>query len=181
MPMPRVWILLFVSLAAPAAAQDDGPFSELVQLVGSGDDVRVTLAGGRELTGQITAVTPDTLSVVSRGVYRDLGGTDVWTVYHRLKDSNATGGWLGFAAGAAYGVHLVMAIWETPPPDTSEVIMGLSVFGGAFGAVGAWGGYTVDRLIRREERVYSVSSGPRLTVVPVLSPDRRGVAVSLGF
>ena len=65
--------------------------------------------------------------------------------------------------------------------DPVEVVKGLTVLGGLFGAAGAWGGYAVDRMIRREEAVYRPSSGLRLSVAPVLSPDRRGVAVSLGF
>ena len=40
-----VWILL-VSLAAPAAAQDTGPFSELARLVEVGDDVREPSTAG---------------------------------------------------------------------------------------------------------------------------------------
>ena len=175
-----VWILL-VSLAAPATARDTGPFSELARLVEVGDDVRVTLNGGRSLEARIAGVTSDTLSVVDRGIRRDLGEADVWAVDRRLADSNANGAWLGFAAGAAYGVYTVMAIWESPPSDPVEVVKGLTVLGGLFGAAGAWGGYAVDRLIRREESVYRLSSRPRLAVAPLLSPDRSGVAVSLSF
>ena len=67
-----VWILL-VPQAAPAAAQDTGPFSELARLVKIGvNDVRVTLNGGRSLEAQIAGVTSGTLSVVDRGIGRDL-------------------------------------------------------------------------------------------------------------
>ena len=175
-----VWILL-MSLAAPAAAQDSSPFSELARRIGTGDDVRVTLRGGRSLKAQIAEVTPSTLSVLDGGGRRDLGEADVWVVAHRHEDSNANGAWLGFAGGAAYGIYIAMAVWESPPPDTGEVIKGLTVTGGLFGAAGAWGGYAVDRLIRREEEVYRRTFTPRLTAAPVLSPDRLGVAVSLGF
>ena len=61
------------------------------------------------------------------------------------------------------------------------MIKGLTVMGGLFGAAGAWGGYAVDRLIRREEEVYRRTFTPRLTAAPALSPDRLGVVVSLGF
>lgn len=177
------WILLASLVAAPAAAQNAGPFSDLARRIAAGDDVRVTLSGGRELTARIAGVTPDTLSVLDRGVRRDLGEADVWVVDHRLQDSNANGAWLGFAAGAAYGVWMALAIWESPPPDTGEVIRGLTMTGGLFGAVGAWGGYAVDRLIRREEEVFRRSARPRLAVgvAPLLSPERSGVAVSVSF
>ena len=67
-------------------------------------------------------MTSDTLSVVDRGIRRDLGEADVWAVDRRLADSNANGAWLGFAAGAAYGVYTVMVIWESPPSDPVEVV-----------------------------------------------------------
>ena len=108
-----VWILL-VSLAAPAAAQDSSPFSELARRIGTGDDVRVTLRAGRSLKAQIAEVTPSTLSVLDSGGRRDLGEADVWVIAHRHEDSNANGAWLGFAAGAAYGIYIAMAVWESP-------------------------------------------------------------------
>ena len=174
-----VWILL-VSLAAPAEAQDASSFSELVQLVGVGDDVRVTLSGGRSISAQVAGVTPDTLSVVvDRGVRRDLGAADVWAVARRVDDPNANGAWIGFAVGAAFSMGLTLIAWEGATFDGGE-IAGLAAIGGVHGAVGAWVGYGIDRLIRREERVYRLSR-PRLSVAPVLSRDRHGVAVSLSF
>ena len=175
-----VWILL-VSLATPAAAQEVGSFSGLAQLVEAGDDVRVTLRGGRSLNAQVAGVTPDTLSVVDRGIRRDLGEADVWAVDRRLEDSNANGAWLGFAAGAAYGVYTVFAIWESPPSDPRRCGQGPDGARRALRRRRRLGGYAVDRMIRREEAVYRPASRPRLSVAPVLSPDRRGVAVSLGF
>ena len=78
-------------------------------------------------------------------------------------------------------MYAAFAIWESPPPNTGEVIRGLTMMGGLFGAVGAWGGYAVDRLIRREEEVFRRSARPRLAVAPLLSPERRGVALSVSF
>ena len=74
------WILL-VWLAAPAAAQDVGPFDQLVGLVEPGDGVRVTFSGGREGRARVVAVTPETLSVVTHGQHRDLGEEDVWFIH----------------------------------------------------------------------------------------------------
>ena len=64
----------------------------------------MTLSGGRSLNAQVAVVTPDTLSVVDRGIRRDLGKADVWAVDCRLEVSNANETWLGFAAGTAYRV-----------------------------------------------------------------------------
>ena len=174
-------VAALLALAAPAAAQGAGGFDLLARLVGPGDAVRVTFRGGLDRVAEIVEVTPTRLSVLDSGVRRDLGEADVWMVHHRPEDSNANGAWLGFAAGAAYGIYTVMAIWESPPSDTGDVIGGLTVLGGLYGAAGAWAGYAVDRLIRREEEVYRRTSRPRLTAAPVLSPVRRGIAVSFSF
>ena len=173
--------VLLVSLTAtPAAAQQAGSFSELSRLVEAGDDVRVTLSGGRDLRARIVGVTLDTLSVIALGTRRDLGEADVWAVAHRQDDSNANGAWIGFGAGAAFGMFTAVMAWERMPSDAGE-LCALAAVGGFYGAAGAWVGFGVDHLVRHEEKVYRRPSDWRLTVAPTLSSDRRGVAVSLSF
>lgn len=89
------WVLLVSLTATPAAAQEAGSFSELSRVLEAGDEVRVTLDGGRELKARVFGVTPDTLSVIASGTRRDLGEADVWAVVHRQEDSNANGAWIG--------------------------------------------------------------------------------------
>ena len=174
------WVLLVSLTATPAAAQEAGSFSDLLRLVEAGDDVRVTLSGGRELKARILGVTLHTLSVIARGTRRDLGEADVWAVAHRQDDSNANGAWTGFGAGAAFGMFAAVMAWERMPSDAGE-LAALAAVGGLYGAVGAWVGFGVDHLVRREENVYRRPSDWRLTVAPTLSSARRGVAVSLSF
>ena len=54
------WILLASLTVTPATAQEAGSFSELSRLVEAGEDVRVTLSGGRELKAKVDGVTLDT-------------------------------------------------------------------------------------------------------------------------
>ena len=175
------WILLVSLTATPAAAQQAGSFSELSRLVEAGDDVRVTLSGGRELKARVVGVTLDTLSVLARGTRRDLGEADVWAVAHRQDDSNANGAWIGFGAGAAFGMFAFVAASEGRAPSSASELAWMAAAGGFYGAVGAWVGFGVDHLIKREEKVYRRPSDWRLTVAPTLSSDRRGVAASLSF
>lgn len=177
------WVLLVSLTVTPAAAQEAGSFSELSSVLEAGDEVRVTLSGGRELRARVFGVTPDTLSVIASGTRRDLGEADVWTVAHRQDDSNANGAWVGFGVGAAYGMFTFVAVREEPPraPSSPGELAWLAFGSGLYGAVGAWIGYGVDHLIRREEKVYRRRSDWRFTVAPTLSSDRRGVAVSLSF
>ena len=175
------WILLVSLTATPAAAQEAGSFSELSSVLEAGDEVRVTLSGGRELRARVFGVTPDTLSVIASGTRCDLGEADVWAVAHRQEDSNANGAWVGFGAGAASGMFAFVVASEGRAPSSASELAWMAVAGGFYGAVGAWIGYGVDHLIRREEKVYRRPSNWRLTVAPTVSSDRRGVAVSLSF
>ena len=174
------WILLVSLTATAATAQEAGSFSELSRLVEAGDEVRATLDGGRELKAEIVGVTPDTLSVLDRGARRDLNEADVWVVAHRQEDSNANGAWIGFGAGAAYGIWVFVVAGERAPSSASELAW-LAAAGGFYGAAGAWVGFGVDHLVRREEELYRRPSDWRLTVAPTLSSERRGVAASLSF
>ena len=54
--------------------------------------------------------------------------------------------------------------------------------GGLCGMVGLWIGVGVDHLIQEERVVWPrARSWSRVSVAPLLAPDRRGVAVSLSF
>ena len=176
------WILL-VWLAAPAAAQDVGPFDQLVGLVEPGDGVRVTFSGGREGRARVVAVTPETLSVVTHGQHRDLGKDDVWFIHRRVRDPTRNGAWVGFASGAAAGLWYLHGFCFsgsdscTPQPRVKD----FALIGGFFGAVGAWLGVGLDGLIAREEELWPQTPSRAWSVTPLLTPDRRGVAVSLSF
>lgn len=102
----------------------------------------MTLSGGRELKARIVGVTLDRLSVLARGVRRDLGKADVWAVAHRQEDSNANGVWIGFEAGAAFGMFTAVMAWERMPSDAGE-LAALAAIGGLYGAAGASAGFGV--------------------------------------
>ena len=76
-----------------------------------------------------------------------------------------------------------MTVREGPPkaPSSAGELAWLVATAGLHGSVGAWVGFGVDHLVRREEELYRRPSDWRLTVAPTLSADRRGVAVSLTF
>ena len=176
------WILL-LCVAAPAAAQDVGPFRQLVGLVEPGDGVRVTFNGGREGTARVAGVTPETLSVITRGQRLDLGEEDVWFVHRRVSDPTRNGAWIGFAAGATSGMWYLYGFCFsgsdscTPHPRVRD----FALIGGLFGAVGAWIGVGVDHLIARDEEVWPRRPATAWSLTPLLAPERRGVAVSLIF
>ena len=176
------WILL-VCLAAPAAAQDVGRFDDLARLIEAGDDVRVTVSGGRDVKAQVVGVTPLELSVLARGARLDLGAADVWAVHRRVDDPTRNGAIIGFAAGAGCALWSLVAFTSGDMDLTGAelaVVAALNV--SLSGMLGWWVGASVDALIETEEEVYRRGRRrARLTVAPLLSSGRHGAAVSLGF
>ena len=181
MTMPRsgAWILL-VSLAAPAAAQDAGGFGPLLGAIEPGDDIRVALAGdGLVRAARVVGLTPGALSVRIHGRQLDLDRGDVLSVRYGVDDPTRDGAWLGFAAGAGGGLLMTYAtctrVDQCPTPAASALLLA-----GLFGAAGAWIGVGVDRLTQTEVR-WPATTGGAWRVAPLLAPDHRGVAVTLGF
>ena len=168
------WVLL-ACLAAPAAAQDAGPFDQLVGLVEPGDDVRVTFSDGRQSRVRVTRLTAGTLSVHDGGRDFDLGEADVWSVRYRVRDSIRESFWLGFGSGAACA-----AVWLVTRPGTGlRPLAAFAVLGGLSGVTGGFIAGFVDQAIEREVTWRRVKRA--WSVAPSLAPDRRGIAVSFSF
>lgn len=96
----------------------------------------------------------------------------------RHRDSITNGAALGFALGASFG-GIAVVNWHQP--YNSNHGMGMAFL---YGASGAGIGAAVDLLVKRaDSRAIHESSrsSRRIAVSPLLSRDRRGVALSLGF
>ena len=171
------WILL-VCLAAPTSAQDPGSFDQLAQVIEPGDDIRVTLNGGRGTNAQVVELTPETLSVRVRDRQLDLGRDDVWAVHYKVDDPTSNGFRRGFVGGVAGFALLTYCICsaEGCAPNYGGFILG----GGLFGMVGGWIGVGVDHLTQMEVG-WPTTARHAWSVAPLLTPDRRGAAVSLSF
>ena len=172
------WILL-VCLAAPTAAQDGGDFGELIGAIEPGDDIRVTLSGGRVSRARVVGVTLETLSVRVGDQQLDLGREDVWAVRYRVDDPTDDGFRRGFATGAA-SFALLMVGFCRAEGDCAPNYGGFLLMGGLFGMVGGWIGIGVDHLTH-SEKGWPTTTARAWGVAPLLAPDRRGVAVSLSF
>ena len=175
------WILL-VCLAAPATAQAPDHFGQLVGVIEPGDDVRVTLSGGRIDRARVVGVTLQTLSVRIRDRQLDLGRDDVWAVRYRVSDPIRDGFWRGFATGAVCGgvlLPLILCSVDICAASTPAG-SGFVLTGGLFGMVGGWIGAGVDHMTQREEG-WPTTTSRAWSVAPLATPDRRGVALSLSF
>ena len=173
------WLLL-VCLAAPASAQNPGDFGQLLGVIEPGDDIRVTLSGGRRTEVHVVGVTPETLSVRVGDQELDLERGDVWAVRYRVSDPVSDGFRRGFAVGAASIALLAYRYCSYEGCGGGGNVRSFILAGGLYGAVGGWIGAGVDHLIQKEVG-WPTRTRRTWNVAPVLVPDRQGVAVSLNF
>ena len=198
-----------VTIAMPslsaAQAPPDTPtaaFHELPLLLKLGDRITVTDDTGRELQGELIDLSPSALSVLvderddlqetdSAGKTRcpngwrcsieeqtryDLRETEITGITQRHPDSLKDGALRGFMAGAAVGSILVATRGGGYHPG--YMLAGAIFFGG----LGVSVGMGVDAARAGSRVVYDTrGSSRRVSVVPLLSRDRKGIAVSLGF
>ncbi len=166
-------LLLIVASAAPAAAQTASSFEQLAVLVESGDRITVTDSTGREQTGRIVDLSPSALALVIDGARRDFREAQVQTIVQWRQDSLKNGAWFGFVLGAALGAPAL-----NPRADITAPALSL----GLLAAAGIGVGVGIDALLPSRQVIYqSTGTARRVTVVPLVGRDRRGLAVSFGF
>ena len=171
-----------------------------------GDRITVTDDTGRELQGELIDLSPSGLSVLvderhdlqetdsagktwcpngwrcsiaqtiaQTGRY-DLQETDIAAVRQQRPDSLKDGALRGFMAGAAIISGLVLSSGCSVHPA------GMLAAIGFYGGLGAAIGVAVDGAHVGSRVVYDTRGSSRhVSVSPLISRDRTGVAVSLGF
>ena len=174
-------LVTVLATAAHAEAQTAASFDELPLVLRPGDRVTVTDDSGRNLTGRIIDLSPSTLSLEARGARLDLRAAEVSFIRQRRPDPLRNGALIGLGVGAIPAAYLS---WLAHSYAQSEG--GESAAAGVAGwslVVAAGIGAGVDALIQRSHVIYGPTGAAqrRLTVSPLLSGHRRGVAVSLGF
>ena len=172
--MARIALVLVaaVTTASLTEAQTVESFDRLALLVNQGDRLTVTDRAGEELQGRLVDLTPTTLSLQIDDGLHDLAEANVSLVRRRQRDSLKNGALLGFMAGAAIAASLTSATH----PFIRMSAMSL------FGAAGIGIGVGFDAFVQDSRVVYRATrSARRLTVSPLLTRDRRGVSLSLGF
>ena len=174
--MIRTITLVLAAVAVTASIADAQPvtFDRLALQLNQGDSVIVTHSDGRRLRGRIVDLSASTLALQIDGLRRDLDGSDISVIRHRERDSLTNGAAIGFASGVAIIVGLARI------GDLSAA--GFMYLSSLFGAAGAGIGAGLDAMHQEPRVVYRAApSNRRLAVSPVVSPERQGVSVSLGF
>ena len=176
--MIRIITLVLAALAVTASLAEAQrvTFDRLALQLNQGDSVIVTHSDGRRLRGRIVDLSASTLALQIDGLRRDLDGGDIAVIRHRERDSLTNGAAIGFGSGVAIIVSLFA---HHGGLDHAGVVF---FYSSLFGAAGAGIGAGLDALHEESRVVYRTApSNRRLAVSPVVSPERQGVSVSLGF
>jgi hypothetical protein len=174
--------LVFVLPALAAAQEPVTSFDQLNTRLKPGDKVWVTDAQGREIEGRITLLDPATLAIDAGGP-RTLRAGEVRLVRNRRHDSLARGAWIGAAGGFAAAAALVYAVCTNDECTAGPA----AVFAGIITAAGVGVGVAVDAAIPGAKQVVYQAPGAASashsswSIVPVLTPRAKGIAVSLAF
>ena len=169
-------VLAAMGVTASLAEAQRVTFDRLALQLNQGDTITVTHSDGRRLRGRIVDLSASTLALQIDGLRRDLDGGDISVIQHRERDSLKNGAAIGFGSGVAIIVSLFA---HHGGLDHAGVVF---FYSSLFGAAGAGIGAGLDALHEESRVVYrTASSNRRLAVSPVVSPERQGVSVSLGF
>ena len=134
---------------------------------------------GLALQGSLVDLSPYALSVLVYGTRVALQETDVFSIRQHRPDSVKNGVAWGFWIGAALGVSYLKLTSGSEVLNYPVACVEAASLGDAGASIGA----LVDANHSGSRVVYDPTRGSsrRVSVSPLLSRNRKGVAVSLGF
>lgn len=168
--------------SAPASAAGDA--AAIRQRVKENQKVRVIDDQGREWHGRIAALTPDSMTMITKNQERrDVPYGTILRI-DRPHDGLANGAGIGFVTGAAFGFLAVLSeesaecepggFWSCGDPTAGAYAVVPAVFGGLGAAIGVG----VDALIRRDGNLWR-RSATRVSLAPSAGRGMRGLQVSV--
>jgi hypothetical protein len=171
--------LLLLCTAGRGHAQElANSIEQLRVLVRPGDNVRVTDTSGREIKGKIDRLSSSSISLLVGGHARTLDEGEIATIRQRKDDRLSDGARNGFIGGAAFGLLVGLTVLDHG--GGAFVTTAALVYGG----LGASMGVGLDALVTHEQIVYDArerSPSAKVRVAPFMTPERKGVALSLRF
>ena len=175
-------VMTLTLVLAPVAATAQEPVTSFDQLntrLKVGDTVWVTDAQGREIKGQVQGLDAASLKLTARTPL-SFAAADVRVIQERRPDSVKNGALIGMGAGMAVGIVSMLTLdFEGCTFGCVAAVLGYS------GGIGAGVGALVDAMIPgNKQAVYRApGSQPtvRLSLAPLITRARKGVAVSVRF
>ncbi|HEY7290341.1 MAG TPA: hypothetical protein VH583_10945 [Vicinamibacterales bacterium] len=176
-----VLALTVLGVSGGAAAQEvASSFEQLRVLVRPSDHVKVIEPDGREVKGVVHAVSDETLTLRVHGREESIPQSRVSQIQTTWDDPLANGARNGFIVGAVLGGLSALALVGDTRADLVFVPYAVLVDGGLGAAIGAG----VDALITSQRVIYdsrTKTSASAVSVVPLLTRQQRGLALSLRF
>jgi hypothetical protein len=157
-----------------ATAQTAQSFEQLQMLVKPGDKVSVTDELGVVTEGQIAGLSSALLRLRVNSSIRELSESDVKSIHQRRNDSLKNGALIGTGVGLGIGAFGAVGC---------ALSDGYCSVGDGTG-VGAAIGVGIDALFKSKETIYLGRTKVTLnrhSIKPILSPSRKGAAMSFSF
>jgi hypothetical protein len=153
-----------------AAAVVAETFNDLRFMVSPGESVKMSLANGERVSGSITSLSPELLSMRIKRTTRLFRPEDIASVRQRRADPVKDGAIIGFGVGAGL---LVAA-------ECGRCHIGMTL---VYGGIGAAIGAGIDAMIKKEVVVFrgKNSKGARISVEPQLAPSHQALNLRVTF
>jgi uncharacterized membrane protein YedE/YeeE len=164
-----------------ATAQTAQSFEQLQMLVKPGDKVSVTDELGVVTEGQIAGLSSALLRLRVNSSIRELSESDVKSIHQRRNDSLKNGALIG--TGVGLGIGVFGAVGCALSEGYCSVGDGVAIVAINTG-VGAAIGVGIDALFKSKETIYLGRTKVTLnrhSIKPILSPSRKGGAMSFSF
>lgn len=177
-----IGLLLMAAVPMVQAQEIASSFDQLRVLVKPGDTVSVTETSGLQITGKIASLSSSSLEVMTRGRRTALAQDEVSTVSRQRHGDLATGAKWGFGIGAASG-GLLSALGCGLEYSGSECAALIPLAAAVWGGIGSGIGVGISSLRTSQHVIYGKPGSPnaRLGVSPLVTRERKGLFVSLGF
>jgi hypothetical protein len=157
-------------------------FDDLRTHVEPGASVLVTDTSGKVTAGTIEDVSPSSLTLLVDGVRRELQETQVKQITHRHGSQAKRGALIGLGTGVGAGLAFVgIAGGCNQDPECSGTMFAAVLYTAALGTAA---GTAIGWSIRKSDVIFLaplVPESARLTLSPIASKTRRGVALSISF
>ena len=163
---------------APAAPDPITSLSALSARVKPTDRIYVRRTSGEKIVGRFSHASQVSLTLEVAGQIRDIPAADVQQVWQRGASHAKRGMLFGFLAGAAIAdIASLTASSSKSDWSTGDKIFLGTLAGGGAGLV--WGGL-IGAFIHERTVVY-LAAAPKVSVMPLLAPNRVGVMLAARF
>lgn len=138
MPLVATLVYLVLTHSAAARAQDivATSFDQMKMIARLGDDITITDASGRKVTGRLADLSPSSLDLLARGEHHSVAESDVVTISRHGHAKLSTGAKVGLGIGAALGAFAGLSLGSECRGCGVFVPMFAAVYGGLGAGIG---------------------------------------------